>query len=270
MLTKSTIRLVSSLRLRKFRLQEGLFVAEGPRLVGELLPVFCCRLLMATREWMATEGQRWDVPVIIVSEAELERVSSLQTPQQVVALFEIPSGEMSASAEIDCLLTNDQHHAHFSPDDLHIALDGVQDPGNLGTIIRLADWFGVRHLWCSPLTVDVWNPKVVQSTMGGIARVCVHYIDLPAFLAALPDDCPIYGTSLDGQSIWTTPIDTRGVIVMGNEGNGLTPGVERLCRQRLFIPNFPAGQPTTDSLNVAMATGIVLSEFRRRQSLLVS
>ena len=275
MLTKSTIRLVTSLRQRKFRRQEGLFVAEGPRLVGELLSAFRCRLLLATREWMEGAGQQWlDKPVEEVTPAELERVSALQTPQQVVALFEIPADEVSTyvaetanvmptAATANYSLFVDKH---FSTDDLHIALDGVQDPGNLGTIIRLADWFGVRHLWCSPLTADVWNPKVVQATMGGIARVKVHYLDLPAFLAALPADCPVYGTSLDGQSLWTSSIDARGIIVMGNEGNGVTPEVDRLCRQRLFIPNYPVGQPTTESLNVAMATGIVLSEFRRRQS----
>lgn len=256
MLTKSTIRLITSLRQRKFRRQEGLFVAEGPRLVGELLSVFRCRLLLATREWMETDGRQWlDKPLEEIKESELERVSALQTPQQVVALFEIPDETLCRPVSFE---------------GLHIALDGVQDPGNLGTIIRLADWFGVRHIWCSPITADVWNPKVVQATMGGLARVCVHDVDLPVFLRALPNDFPIYGTSLNGQSIWTSPLDERGIIVMGNEGNGLTPEVDALCRQRLFIPNYPVGQPTTESLNVAMATGIVLSEFRRRQSMSVS
>lgn len=255
MLTKSTIRLITSLRQRKFRRQEGLFVAEGPRLVGELLPAFKCRLLLATKEWMTTESSQWhDKPIQEVTDAELERVSALQTPQQVVALFEIPEDSVPDSSS-------------FDSDSLHIALDGVQDPGNLGTIIRLADWFGIRHIWCSPLTADVWNPKVVQATMGGIARVGVHYVDLPAFLSSLPNACPIYGTSLNGHSLWDMSLDHRGVIVMGNEGNGLTPEVVSLCRQRVFIPNYPVGQPTTESLNVAMATGIVLAEFRRRQSL---
>lgn len=255
MLTKSTIRLITSLRQRKFRCQEMLFVAEGPRLVGELLPAFKCRLLLATHEWMVTEGQQWlDKPVQEVTETELERVSALKTPQQVVALFEIP--ENNASEQL-----------LFDPDSLNIALDDVQDPGNLGTIIRLADWFGVRHIWCSSHTADVWNPKVVQATMGALARVGVHYVNLPSFLSAVPDECPIYGTSLQGDSLWDMPLDPRGVIVMGNEGNGLSPEVESYCRKRVLIPNFPVGQQTTDSLNVAMATGIVLAEFRRRQSL---
>ena len=261
MLTKSAIRLITSLRQRKFRRQEGLFVAEGPRLVGELLFAFHCRQLFATREWINTDGQRWlDKPLEEVSDAELERLSGLQTPQQVLALFEIPIDDDLSMKDV----------SHLAINELYLALDGVQDPGNLGTIIRLADWFGVRHIWCSPQTADVWNPKVVQATMGGIAHVSIHYLDLATFLAALPDECPIYGTSLKGQSLWTSSIDACGIIVMGNEGNGLTPEVDRLCRHRLFIPNFPSGEPTTESLNVAMATGIVLSEFRRRQSLFAS
>lgn len=255
MLTKSTIRLITSLRQRKFRCQEKLFVAEGPRLVGEMLPAFRCRLLLATQEWMTTEGRQWhDKPLQEVTEAELERVSTLKTPQQVLALFEIPEN-------------NDSERLLFDPQCLNIALDDVQDPGNLGTIIRLADWFGVHHIWCSLHTADVWNPKVVQATMGALARVSVHYVNLPSFLSALPVDCPTYGTSLHGDSLWDMPLDARGFIVMGNEGNGLSPEVESLCQQRVYIPNFPAGQQTTESLNVAMATGIVLAEFRRRQSL---
>ncbi|MCR4994477.1 MAG: RNA methyltransferase [Bacteroidales bacterium] len=256
MLTKATIRLVVSLRQRKFRRQEGLFVAEGPRLVGELLSVFTCRHLLATREWLDLHDVRCKgMERTEVTAAELMRISSLQTPQQVVALFEIPREEALPSCALN---------------ELHLALDGVQDPGNLGTIIRLADWFGVHHLWCSPMTADVWNPKVVQATMGGIARVQVHYLDLPAFLASLPSDFPIYGTALDGQSIWQTPLANRGIIVMGNEGNGVTEEVDRLCRHRLLIPNYPPEQQTTESLNVAMATGIVLAEFRRRCSLSVT
>lgn len=253
MLTKATIRLVTSLRQRKFRRQEGLFVAEGPRLIGELLSVFRCRLLLATEEWAKDNG---DAIVahssVIITHDELSRISSLQTPQQAAALFEIPS---FSAPDVSSLKG------------LHIALDGVQDPGNLGTIIRVADWFGVRHLWCSPQTADVWNPKVVQATMGGIARVQVHYVDLPSLLSSLPASFPIYDTKLDGQSLWSESLSDDGVIVMGNEGNGVTREVSALCRRHLFIPNYPSDQPTTESLNVAMATGIVLAEFRRRQDI---
>ena len=253
MLTKATIRLVTSLRQRKFRRQEGLFVAEGPRLIGELLPVFRCRLLLATEEWAKDNTAAIGVhPSEIITHDELSRISALQTPQQVVALFEIPSFSAPDAPSLK---------------GLHIALDGVQDPGNFGTIIRVADWFGIHHLWCSSQTADVWNPKVVQATMGGIARVQVHYVELPSFLSSLPSGFPVYDTKLDGQSLWHEPLSGDGIIVMGNEGNGVSDEVSALCQRHLFIPNYQSDQPTTESLNVAMATGIVLAEFRRRQDI---
>lgn len=253
MLSKSVLRLVRSLDSRKGRRQEGLFVAEGPRLVGELLDHFYCHHLFATPDWLAAEASRLiHTPSTEVSPAELSRLSLLQTPQQVLALMRIPE---------DCPPIASQLTG------LHLALDGVQDPGNLGTIIRVADWFGIEHIWCSMNTADVWNPKVVQATMGGLSRVRVHYIDLVPFLASLPDDFPVFGTSLSGQSFWDEPLSPQGVIVMGNEGNGVSREVDALCSRRLLIPNYPANRATTESLNVAMATGIVLAEFRRRQTL---
>ena len=253
MLTKATQKLIRSLDTRKGRRKEGLFVAEGPKLVGELLGHFPCVKIVATEAWAAqsmghVEGQ---ARVEMVTEEELRQLSLQQTPQQVLALFRIPRDEASL--------------AETAAKQLCVALDGVQDPGNLGTIVRLADWFGVRHIWCSSGTADVWNPKAVQATMGGLARVHVHYIDLVSQLQALPPSVPIYGTDLRGQNLWQTTLQPFGVVVMGNEGNGVSDEVAALCRQRLLIPNYPAGQPTTESLNVAMATGIVLAEFRRRQ-----
>lgn len=250
MLSKSVIRLVRSLDTRKGRRQEGLFVAEGPRLVGELLGHFRCHHLYATAEWLTTAASRVaPFPHTEVSAEELARISLLQTPQQVLALFHIP---------------DDQHPDPTRLTGLHLALDSVQDPGNLGTIIRVADWFGIEHIWCSTTTADVWNPKVVQASMGGLSRVRVHYLDLCPFLASLTDDFPIYGTSLDGQSLWNEPLSQQGIIVMGNEGNGVSAEVDALCTRRLLIPNYPPGRTTTESLNVAMATGIVLAEFRRQ------
>lgn len=254
MLSKSVLRLVRSLDSRKGRRQEGLFVAEGPRLVGELLGHFQCHHLFATAEWLSAESQRIShVPHTEVTPAELTRLSLLQTPQQVLALMRIPEDNAPGPAQLS---------------GLHLALDGIQDPGNLGTIIRVADWFGIEHIWCSMNTADVWNPKVVQATMGGLSRVRVHYLDLVSFLSSLPADCPVFGTSLSGQSLWSEPLSPQGVIVMGNEGNGVSREVDSLCSRRLLIPSHPTGHVTTESLNVAMATGIVLAEFRRRQALL--
>ena len=258
MLTKATQKLIQSLDTRKGRRKEGLFVAEGPKLVGELLGHFACVHIVATEAWMAQGEELLDrcsdsprPQVDVVTEEKLRQVSLQQTPQQVLALFRIPPDEAVLDAAAASQLT--------------IALDGVQDPGNLGTIVRLADWFGVHDIWCSPGTADIWNPKAVQATMGGLARVRVHYVDLVSQLRALPSSSSIYGTSLHGQNLWQAQLAPHGVVVMGNEGKGVSADVDALCRQRLLIPNYPEGQTTTESLNVAMATGIVLAEFRRRQ-----
>lgn len=258
MLTKATQKLIQTLDTRKGRRKEGLFVAEGPKLVAELLGHFTCEHLVATESWMTQAegllGRCSDAsqPLIdVVTEEKLRQVSLQQTPQQVLALFRIPP--------------DDAELATVAASQLTLALDGVQDPGNLGTIVRLADWFGVHDIWCSPGTADIWNPKAVQATMGGLARVRVHYVNLVAQLQALPSSSSIYGTSLHGQNLWQAELAPHGVVVMGNEGKGVSPDVDSLCRQRLLIPNYPEGQTTTESLNVAMATGIVLAEFRRRQ-----
>ena len=256
MLSKATLQLIRSLDTRKGRRQHGLFVAEGPRLVGELLGHFQCEAIYYTdspaHEALLTKAGSLNhrTTVSLLSENEMSRCSLQQSPQGVLALFHIPS--------------YDWNPVEVAARQLCIALDGVQDPGNLGTIVRLADWFGVMDIVCSPDTCDIWNPKAVQATMGGIARVRVHYLKIPAWLQSLLDTIPVYGTSLQGTSVWTAEMEQRGVIVMGNEGRGVSPEVGALCRQQLLIPNYPAGRACTESLNVAMATAIILSEFRRR------
>lgn len=256
MLSHHTLKLIRSLDSRKGRSREGLFVAEGPKLVGELLATLRCERLFATNEWLRDHAQqtarvqRDGGSVEEVTPEELARASFLQTPQQVLALFGIPSYQVDVA---EALSTR-----------LNLALDEVQDPGNLGTIVRVADWFGIEDIWCSQGTADIWNPKAVQATMGGLARVRVHYIDLYGLLASRAEDVPVYGTSLSGTNLWQLPLQPHGIIVMGNEGRGVSAAVDALCTRRLFIPSFPPERTTTESLNVAMATGIVLAEFRRR------
>ena len=258
MWSKATLRLIRSLDSRKGRRATGLFVAEGPKLVGELAGAMECEYLLFAATWAAANG---DVRAALsracaatgedcVADADFARASLLQTPQGVLALFRQPAHDALPS---QAMATG-----------LHLALDGVQDPGNLGTIVRLADWFGVHDIWCSPLTADVWNPKAVQASMGGLARVRVHYIDLYAALSQLPTTVASYATALDGQPLWQAPLTAAGVVVMGNEGRGVTPDVARACSHRLLIPSFPAAAPTTESLNVGVVTAIVLAEFRRR------
>ena len=151
---------------------------------------------------------------------------------------------------------------------LCLALDGVQDPGNMGTILRIADWFGIDTVFCSESTADVWNPKVVQATMGSIARVRVWYTDLPALIRSLPPSTPVYGTLLDGDNIYATPLHNHGLIVMGNEGNGISDEVRRMVTHRLLIPSYPASRQGAESLNVAIATALVCGEIRRRADII--
>lgn len=242
MITKNQIRLIRSLELKKNRKREGLFVAEGPKVVGDLmLAGYVPRMLFST-------VARHDAELI--TEEELRKISFLQHPQEVIAVFEIPLAPDSQ------LTLNDQ---------LALALDGVQDPGNLGTIIRIADWFGISTIYCSLDTADAYNPKVVQATMGSLAHVHVLYTDLSELLNGLPPSYPIYGTLLDGENIYEHELTSNGIIVMGNEGNGISSEVRRHITKRLLIPDYHTDGLRAESLNVAIATAITCSEFRRRQ-----
>ena len=185
-----------------------------------------------------------------ITDDDLHRISFLQHPQQVLALFPIPKSDSSSSL------------SHLSSS-LSLALDGIQDPGNLGTIIRIADWFGIDTIYCSEDTADAYNPKVVQATMGSLARVNIIYLSLEALFDSLPDDFPVYGTLLDGDDIYQQPLSQNGIIVMGNEGNGISPEIRAKVNRRLLIPRFRTGD-SAESLNVAIATAITCSEFRRR------
>ena len=257
MLSKARIKLIHSLELKKYRRQEGLFVAEGHKLVGELLsaghiPAYVCH----TPQWsiptdLLSRTDTGKCPIDIVTEAELRSASLLQHPQQVLALFPLPQWQMPTP---EC-----------GTKQLLLALDGVQDPGNLGTICRLADWFGIEDIICSTETADIFNPKAIQATMGAISRIRVHYTNLHDFLSqASTHSTPIYGTFLDGRNIYDRSLTPHGIIVMGNEGKGISREIESLVSDKLFIPSYPLDRPTTESLNVAVATAITCAEFRRR------
>lgn len=247
-LSKKRIQYIHSLELKKNRKADKVFLAEGPKLVGDLLGHFPCRFLLATSEWLSRNRHLPLTDVTEVSEEELSRASLLKAPQQVLAVFRQPDEETDVSVISQSLC---------------LALDDVQDPGNLGTIVRLADWFGIEHIFCSPDTVDVYNPKTIQATMGGIARVRLHYTPLPELIRSLKD-IPVYGTFLDGENIYGQPLSKNGLIVMGNEGNGISEEARSLIKHKLYIPNYPAGRETSESLNVATATAIVCAEFRRQ------
>lgn len=254
MISKNKIKYIHSLELKKNRTKEGKFVAEGHKVVDDLLALAPADLIVATPEWL--QGKHFDrqTEVIEVTEDELKKVSFQQHPQQVLAVFQQTSQPQQAFSQVDS-------------SQLNLILDGVQDPGNLGTIIRIADWFGIEHIYCSQDTADVYNPKVVQATMGSIARVKVEYGDVLDLVESLPADVPVYGTLLDGDNIYQQKLENCGFIVMGNEGKGISPALAQKVNHRLLIPNFPEGRPTADSLNVAIATAITCSEFRRQQSI---
>lgn len=239
---------LAELRTARSRRERGEFLAEGTKSVFELLPLFSCSLIVATNAWISRHADRVaGVRVMQARNADLERISSLSTPPEVVALFQIPAVEPDFEQMSRSLV---------------VALDDIQDPGNLGTIIRACDWFGVRDIVCSQSTVDVYNPKVIQSTMGAIGRVNVHYMDLSEALGRLSDN-PIYGTFLDGESIYEASLPQAAVIVMGNEGHGISQKIQRIVNRRLFIPPFPFDASHVESLNVSVATAITLAEFRR-------
>ena len=199
---------------------------------------------------MAMQG---NIPAKELLEAENEdirKASFLKNPQDVLAVFKRPDWPIDESDPSSSLV---------------LALDGIQDPGNLGTIIRLADWFGIEHIVCSPDTADVFAPKTVQATMGALAHVKVHYTNLEDYLKTqVAKQVPLFGTFLDGENMYTKDLKANGIIVMGNEGNGIRPQIEALIDQKLYIPSFPPERETSESLNVAIATAVICAEFRRR------
>lgn len=255
MISKNQIKFIKGLELKKFRKSSQSFVAEGPKLILDILPYFQCKILIAKTEWLRNHTKETglyckNTEIIEVNEEELLRVSFLKSPQEVLGVFTIPHHEM------------DLHSC--ARQRLCLALDDVQDPGNLGTIIRIADWFGIEDIFCSPGTADVYNPKTVQATMGAIARVRLHYLPLAETLQQTECDYPIYGTLLEGENIYERDLKNNGLIIMGNEGKGLSPEIRRLVTDSLYIPSYPTDRPTSESLNVAIATAIVCAEFRRR------
>lgn len=254
-ISKNIIKQIRSLEMRKFRRQEGEFVAEGNKLVQDNLQSMQCHRLVATQTWWEAhpEATSWAKECYSITPQEMERLSLMQSPQEVLGTFLLPNHPM-----------NEESLSQLK-DQLVVALDEVQDPGNLGTIIRLCDWFGIRTIVCSPNTADCFAPKVVQATMGAIARVKVIYTDLPGFITQMKSrNVPIYGTFLEGENIYQSTLSTNGVIVMGNEGRGISNTIEQLVSHKLFIPPFPADALTSESLNVGIATAICVSEFRRK------
>ena len=242
MITKAEIQSIKALADKRGRTELGAFIAEGEKLVAELLSShLVVRKVYATKELFAGAE--------VIAERDMERISQLKSSNSTLAVVEIPHYDLQQAEPKQNLV---------------LALDRVQNPGNLGTIIRLADWFGITDIVCSADSADCFNPKVIQATMGAIIRVRVHYTSLPQWLEQQKDSgVNIYGTFLDGENIYKTEKSRCGVIVMGNEGQGISPECEKSVTHRLYIPPYPAECAGSESLNVAIATAITCSEFRR-------
>jgi len=258
MLSKKQTSLIRSLQHKKYRVLNQLFIIEGNKIISDLLKQKLLseenlRLLIATGNWLdehsiLTNGL--ESYINRTEQEEINKLSSLVTPAEVMAVvsFEIPEFEPS-----------------FIKENLFLAFEAVRDPGNLGTIIRTADWFGIDHIFCSSDSVDVWNSKVVQASMGAVMRVNVHYMELEElFEMASRYKVPVYGTTMDGEDFYETPVKIPGIILFGNEASGLSTSYYDQLKEKLRIPDFPAGSSGTESLNLAISTAIVCSELRRR------
>lgn len=251
MISKNNIKYINSLRIKKFRNHEGLFIAEGERLIDEILnSSLAIKAIYYTSEWNPPKNKAIE-EVVLINIDEMKKISGLSTPSIVFALVKIPEFEIT--------------NVNFK-ESLVLALDDIRDPGNLGTIIRLADWFGIDTILCSNDTVDAFSPKVIQSCMGAISRVKLIYCNLEDTLKKIQSDfkLPIFGTFLEGDDIYKINLSAKGIIVMGNEGNGISSKIERIVSQKIHIPSFANNRSAVESLNVAMATAVVFSEFRRR------
>ena len=238
MVSKSQIKLITSLHKKKFRDKEGLFVAEGPKVISELIDAG----LELHSHFSTLISDTPSETYVHITSGELAKISALKTANTAVAIFKIPEKHIDSS------------------EGLILAMDAIRDPGNLGTIIRLSDWFGVVQLVCSMDTVDCYNSKVVQATMGSIARVNITYCDLSEYL--MNASVPIYGGVLNGENVYTAELPKKAILVLGNEGSGISDQIMAHVSQKITIPQFGASQKT-ESLNVATATAILLSEFNR-------
>ncbi len=250
MLSKNQIKFVNSLKQKKFREEHDLFIAEGTKIVKELLrSEIKIKQVYATCDFFNKTKINNSIECVEVKANEIERITALTTPTEVIAICEIPAYELN---------TNDLKNK------LTLILDDIKDPGNLGTIIRIADWFGIFNIICSNETADVYNPKVVQATMGSISRIKVHYLDLINFFEKMPtSNCqlPVFGALLEGENIYTKKLPVEGFIVIGNESKGISDQLLPFITDKISIPSFSA---KTESLNAAIATAIICSEFRRR------
>ena len=254
MLTNAELKQYKSLHQKKYRKQHLQFLAQGDKIVMEAVnSEWQPEIILASETWMSRRaaGLSKNIRVELVNHKQLQQVSSLKTAPDVIAVmpFGTPGEEL------------------LPPDDLILALDCIRDPGNLGTVIRIADWYGISTVLCSEDTADFMNPKVIQASMGAFLRVNIRYENLETTLKdriSSNGDLAVYGSFMDGRSVYRTELKKKSVLIMGNEGQGISPALESLCTERISIPNYPENRNEMESLNISVATGILCAEFRRQ------
>jgi RNA methyltransferase, TrmH family len=254
MLSKNKTKFINSIKKKKYRELSQSFFAEGEKLVDELLlSEIQITDILSTSDWLDKNKHKIssDIEITEITDVELKKISSLSTPNKVFAIAKQP--------EL-------RYEKNEIKNNLSLILDNINDPGNLGTIIRIADWFGIKNIFCSNESVDTYNPKVVQASMGALYRVKVHYVDLATFLPqfSLSENFKIFGTFLEGENIYNEKLCSNGFVIMGSESHGISEYLKPHINKKLFIPNYPGDIKTSESLNISVATAIICSEFRRR------
>ncbi len=253
MISAARIKFIKALSQKKFRKEHGLFIAEGEKIVNELInnPAWEIRHIYGLETWKEKHTLKQGIDFSLVSEKELGRISTLSTPNKVLALVNTP-----------------QHRAEnvYLEEKYTLMLDDIQDPGNMGTLLRTADWFGIENIICSENTVEAFNPKVIQASMGSFMRVKTHYTSLPEFLNKLPEGFPVMGALLEGENLHEYPLPAEGIIVTGNESKGISQALLKHINHKLHIPLYIHSSRTSypESLNVAVAAGIILSHIRKK------
>lgn len=251
MLSKNKIKFLNSLKLKKFRDEHQQFIAEGDKLVRDLISGnFQIHEVFATNKWLEKNTLPKTIIINEITEEELNRISQLSTPNQVLAVAKYQKTEI---------------HYNEIFNNLTLMLDEIKDPGNMGTIIRIADWFGISNIICSEDTVDTYNPKVVQSTMGSIARVNIYYTNLAELLKKTPENTPVFGTLLTGENIYEQDLSKNGIIIVGNESRGISDDLQQYITHKLLIPSYAQNADNkAESLNASVATAIICAEFKRK------
>ena len=251
MLSKNKIKFFNSLKLRKFRIKHNLFLDEGKKLTLDLLQSeIKPKYILTSSNNISFKTNHINFEIIELNSQEIKKISQLKTPPDIIGVFEIPHYKFDL--------------AEFE-NSLSLFCDDIQNPGNLGTIIRTADWFGIKNIICSENTVDLYNPKTVQATMGAIASLKIHYVNKTVFFSQIGNTFPVYGTFLKGENIYETSLTQNGLIVIGNEGKGISEELTPFITKKLYIPTFNPDNKNTESLNASIAAAIICSEFKRRQ-----